>query len=214
MVIDEINRANLPRVLGELLFLFEYRDKSIQVMHRPNESFRLPKNLWFIATMNTADRSIALIDAAMRRRFHFVPFFPETGPMAGMLRKWTTRKAPAQTWIADLLSAVNRELKEDLGEHLQIGPSHFMKPDMDLDRFERVWKYNIEPFIEDQLFGQSTKIERFRLKSVLRRHGPRKADSESGEMRDEPDETPDEPDEGTGNDQNDDDDGEPSNGRE
>ncbi len=61
MVIDEINRANLPRVLGELLFLLEYRDKSIQVMHRSDASFNLPKNLWFIGTMNTADRSRSLM---------------------------------------------------------------------------------------------------------------------------------------------------------
>ena len=71
MVIDEINRANLPRVLGELLFLLEYRDKSMAVMHRSDGSFNLPKNLWFIGTMNTADRSIALIDAAMRQALPF-----------------------------------------------------------------------------------------------------------------------------------------------
>ena len=80
MIIDEINRANLPRVFGELLFLLEYRDKSVQTLYRPEEPFRLPKNLWFIGTMNTADRSIALVDAALRRRFHFVPFFPDSGP--------------------------------------------------------------------------------------------------------------------------------------
>ena len=76
MVIDEINRANLPKVLGELLFLLEYRDQPVQTLYRPDAPFQLPPNLWFIGTMNTADRSIALVDAALRRRFHFVPFFP------------------------------------------------------------------------------------------------------------------------------------------
>ena len=172
MVIDEINRANLPRVLGELLFLLEYRDKSMAVMHRSDGSFKLPKNLWFIGTMNTADRSIALIDAAMRRRFHFVPFFPEREPTKSLLRKWTQEHAPDQAWVVALVSAVNIELEKELGgDHLQLGPSHFMKTDLNAGGFERVWKYNIEPFIEDQLFGKPDKIKQFRLGAVLRKHG-------------------------------------------
>ena len=172
MVIDEINRANLPRVLGELLYLLEYRDKSIAVMHRPDDSFKLPKNIWFIGTMNTADRSIALIDAAMRRRFHFVPFFPEREPTASLLRKWTYKNAPDQAWVPALVSAVNSELERELGgDHLQLGPSHFMKPGLNEGGFERVWEYNIEPFIEDQLFGRTDKIKQFRLDAVLGRHG-------------------------------------------
>src|SRR5690606_8943996 len=74
LVIDEINRANLPKVFGELLFLLEYRDQEVKTMYG-GEPFSLPPNLIVIGTMNTADRSIALVDAAMRRRFHFVPFF-------------------------------------------------------------------------------------------------------------------------------------------
>ena len=178
MVIDEINRANLPRVLGELLYLLEYRDKSIQVMYRPDEGFRLPENLWFIGTMNTADRSIALIDAAMRRRFHFVPFFPEREPTKDLLRRWTRKNAPDQEWVVALVSAVNEELEKELGgDHLQLGPSHFMKTDLNDDGFERVWKYNIEPFIEDQLFGKPDRIKHFRLETVLRRHGPAESNS-------------------------------------
>ncbi|MCY4457691.1 MAG: AAA family ATPase, partial [Acidimicrobiaceae bacterium] len=173
MVIDEINRANLPRVLGELLFLLEYRDKSIAVMHRPDGNFNLPKNLWFIGTMNTADRSIALIDAAMRRRFHFVPFFPEREPTKSLLRKWTNKNAPGQAWVVDIVSAVNSELNKELGgEHLQLGPSHFMKTNLNEGGFKRVWEYNIEPFIEDQLFGNPNKIKKFRLDAVLLRYGP------------------------------------------
>jgi hypothetical protein len=75
VLIDEINRGNLPRILGELLFLLEYRGERIGTLYRRNEAFELPPDLWFIGTMNTADRSIALIDAALRRRFHFVPIY-------------------------------------------------------------------------------------------------------------------------------------------
>ena len=110
MIIDEINRGNLPRVLGELLFLLEYRDESVQTLYRPGEPFSLPDNLWFIGTMNTADRSIALVDAALRRRFHFVPFFPDSGPMAGLLGRWLA-EIGEPAWVGQLVDAVNAELE-------------------------------------------------------------------------------------------------------
>ena len=75
LVIDEINRGNVARVFGELYFLLEYRDRQMSLQYS-GSGFSLPKNLWFIATMNTADRSIALVDAALRRRFHFRPVLP------------------------------------------------------------------------------------------------------------------------------------------
>ena len=173
MVIDEINRANLPRVLGELLFLLEYRNQSIRTQYRPDGRFPLPENLWFIGTMNTADRSIGLIDAAMRRRFHFVPFFPNHGPTAGLLHRWMGQHAPGQRWIADLVDAVNDQLAAEIGgDHLLIGPSHFMKRNLDTEALRRIWQYNIEPLIEDQLFGRQDAIDSFRFEAVWKRHGP------------------------------------------
>ena len=173
MVIDEINRANLPRVLGELLFLLEYRDRAVHTQYRSESQFSLPENLWFIGTMNTADRSIALIDAAMRRRFHFVPFFPNHGPTAGLLHRWMGQHAPGQRWIADLVDAVNDQLAAEIGgDHLLIGPSHFMKRNLDTEALRRIWLYNIEPLIEDQLFGRQEAIESFRFDAVWKRHGP------------------------------------------
>ncbi len=177
MVIDEINRGNLPRVLGELLFLLEYRDESIHPLYQPEKPFSLPANLWFIGTMNTADRSIALVDAALRRRFHFVPFFPDSGAVEGLLGRWLARESqPA--WVGRLVDSVNDELKGDLeGSHLLLGPSHFMKdygstPHEQRERLRRIWTYNIEPFIEDQFFGAPDRIAFYRFGSVLNRHGP------------------------------------------
>ena len=177
MIIDEINRGNLPRVLGELLFLLEYRDESVQTLYRPGEPFSLPANLMFIGTMNTADRSIALVDAALRRRFHFVPFFPDSGPMAGLLGRWLAEMGES-VWVGQLVDAVNAELKDVLeGSHLLLGPSHFMKnygstTAEQQERLRRIWKYNIEPFIEDQFFGDPERIQRFRFEAVIARHGP------------------------------------------
>lgn len=173
MVIDEINRANLPRVLGELLFLLEYRDRAVHTQYRPEKQFSLPKNLWFIGTMNTADRSIALIDAAMRRRFHFVPFFPDREPTASLLRNWCELNEPGPPWIADLLDAVNQRLRGDLGgDYMLLGPSHFMKHNLDEIRLRRIWEYNIEPLIEDQFFGRQEIIDEYRFSRVWSRHGP------------------------------------------
>ncbi|MCY4620699.1 MAG: AAA family ATPase [bacterium] len=198
MVIDEINRANLPKVLGELLFLFEYRDRSVSTLYRPEGEFELPESLWFIGTMNTADRSIALVDAALRRRFHFVPFFPDRGPTEGLLERWLEREGQP-SWVGELLAMVNKELTDAIGADLQLGPSHFMKqgylqePDTDDTRLRRIWEYNIEPLIEDQLFGDPDRIERFRFENVVARCrsssglGDFPADSEATGDRSHPD---------------------------
>lgn len=169
MIIDEINRANLPKVLGELLFLFEYRDTPVRTLYRPDEPFELPKDVWFIGTMNTADRSIALVDAALRRRFHFIPFFPNRGPMAGLLEKWLERHGePA--WVGELVAQVNDELEKVLGgPDLQLGPSHFMKKGLDREALRRIWEYDVEPFFEDQFFGDPARIAWFRFPQVWTR---------------------------------------------
>src|SRR5262249_4897185 len=98
LVIDELNRGNVARVFGELYFLLEYRGERIRLQYGedgaegPDEDgrFGLPQNLWFIATMNTADRSIALMDGALRRRFYFVDYFPDQVPIESLLERWLT----------------------------------------------------------------------------------------------------------------------------
>lgn len=180
LIIDEFNRANLPRVFGELLYLLEYRKKWIRTAYRADEPFELPENLYFIGTMNTADRSIAIIDAALRRRFHFIPFMPHEGPLAGVLPKWLkANDEPA--WIAGLVDGVNDQLNVLLrGSHLLIGHSHFMvagaakgKPSvLTQERLRRIWDYGVYPMIEDQLHGRPDQLAQFTWRAVLDRYGP------------------------------------------
>ena len=168
LVIDEINRGNVAKVLGELYFLLEYRDEEVGLQYS-NEQFSLPKNLWFIGTMNTTDRSIALVDAALRRRFYFFGFFPDEPPVGGLLERWLEENNPGAKWVAGLVNLANRKLVD---RHLGIGPSHFMKKDPPLDenRVRFIWEQAIIPYIEEQCFGDEEKLKEFaydRLKLEL-----------------------------------------------
>ena len=169
LVIDEINRGNVAKVLGELYFLLEYRDEQIRLQYS-NEPFSLPENLWFIGTMNTTDRSIALVDAALRRRFYFFGFFPDEPPVEGLLSRWLEQNNPKAKWVANLVDLANHKLED---RHLGIGPSHFMKkgPSLDEDRVRFIWEQAVIPYIEEQCFGDEAKLKKFdydQLKGELR----------------------------------------------
>lgn len=162
LLIDEINRGNLPKILGELLYLLEYRDDDVTLMYgEEGERFSLPENLFIVGTMNTADRSIALVDAALRRRFHFVPFFPNEYPLEDLLSKWLKRNKEDMMNVADMVKLLNRTLKEQFGPHLQVGPSYFMREDLSKEVLKSIWAYDIKPFLEDQLFGHEEDLDKF-----------------------------------------------------
>jgi hypothetical protein len=153
LVIDEMNRANLAKVFGELYFLLEYRRESIQLQYRPTEPFQLPPNLFIIGTMNTADRSIALLDAAMRRRFSFVELHPDESPVKDVLPAWlaANQQGPER---ARLLAALNAAF-EDQDRDLRIGPSYLMREEASSEEgLRRVWKYDILPLLEEHYYGR------------------------------------------------------------
>ena len=161
LVIDEINRGNLAKVFGELYFLLEYRDRKIQLQYS-DDNFSLPGNLYIIGTMNTADRSIALVDLAFRRRFYFVDFHPDKPPIKDLLRKYLAKHSLGMEWVADVVDRANSLLQDD--RHAAIGPSYFLKQDLDEAAVERIWEYNVFPYIEERLFGyESDRLEGFRL---------------------------------------------------
>lgn len=154
LVIDEINRANLAKVFGELYFLLEYRRKSVRLTYS-GDDFRLPPNLFVIGTMNTADRSIALVDAAMRRRFAFVELSPRSEPTAGLLARWLKREG-RDLEPARLLDALNARIGD---ADFAIGPSYLMKPGAYRDGgLERVWRTKILPLLEEHHYGEGLDV--------------------------------------------------------
>lgn len=155
LIIDEINRGNLPKIFGELYFLLEYRDQAIDLMYSSDSAkpFSLPKNIFVIGTMNTADRSIALVDAALRRRFAFLPLHPSEQPTGGILRRWLVSKS-YDTWLADLHDELNSRITDN---DFKIGPSYFMRDKIASDRtgkaLELMWRTDILPLLEEHHFG-------------------------------------------------------------
>jgi 5-methylcytosine-specific restriction enzyme B len=116
--------------------------------------------------MNTADRSIALIDTAMRRRFYFIPFFPGSEPIRGLLRRWLQARQ-LSTEPADLLDALNRRIGE---EDFAVGPSYLMHPSItESERLDRVWRHAILPLLEEHYFGTGVDVEaRFGLEALTK----------------------------------------------
>ena len=163
LVIDEINRGNLSKILGELYYLLEYRpkddnaedddaeDDEIEMrLQYSDEPFAMPPNLYIIGTMNTADRSIALVDLALRRRFHFVTFHPDEDPIKGLLGRWLDKYASDMKRVDDRVRRANEKLGN---KEAAIGPSYFMKPNLNQEMADRIWKYNVLPYVEEQLYG-------------------------------------------------------------
>ena len=184
LVIDEINRGNLAKVFGELYFLLEYRDEKIRLQYQGDdeEDFSLPRNLYIIGTMNTADRSIALVDLALRRRFYFVEFHPDRPPIEGLLRRWLDDNAPGMEWVADVVERANKLLEDD--RHAAIGPSYFMKQGLDEAAVERIWKHSVLPYIEERRFGGDAVTEEFgldKLRGVVTSEAPDEGAGEDGE---------------------------------
>lgn len=169
LIIDEMNRGNLAKIFGELYFLLEYREQSINLQYNSEQTFVLPPNLFIIGTMNTSDRSIAMVDAAVRRRFAFVELHPQDGMVSGMLERFLEGNGKPLL-RANLLNALNSEI-EDTNRDLMIGPSYFMKAHAESDHgLADIWKYELLPLLEEQYFGRLTRDkvrEKFGLETML-----------------------------------------------
>lgn len=165
LFIDEINRGNLAKIFGELYYLLEYRDESLTLQYSKTP-FSLPPNLFIIGTMNTADRSIALLDMALRRRFRFVDLVPDRPPLQGLLQRFLEQKAPDMMYLADMLDYLNQQLDDP---HAAVGPSHFLLRDTRLlteERAAMIWEYAILPTLADRFYDSPGELSRYEYQRV------------------------------------------------
>ncbi len=152
LVIDEINRGDIPRIFGELITLLEL-DKRGTSVHLPvsGEPFTVPKNIYVIGTMNTSDRSIALLDTALRRRFGFIELMPD--PVA-LGTAQVANTIPLGPWLAALNERIRNHVRRD-ARNLQVGHAYLMesgKPVTDFARFSRILAEDIFPLLEEYCY--------------------------------------------------------------
>ena len=152
LLIDEINRGDIPRIFGELITLLEM-DKRGSKLHLPvsSEPFTVPKNIRLLGTMNTADRSIALLDTALRRRFGFIELMPDTDVLGGAK---VANSIPLGAWLSALNGQIRNQVRQD-ARNLQVGHAYFMesgRPVTDLARFTRILAEDILPLLEEYCY--------------------------------------------------------------
>jgi len=179
LIIDEINRGNLSRIFGELVTLLEsdkrkgeQNEMSVTLPYS-QDRFSLPSNLYVLGTMNTADRSIALVDVALRRRFDFEEIMPD----ASVIRNQLTALLDEESEEIDLTSdqidlivevfqVLNRRVSYLLDRDHQIGHSYFLEVESMTDLHE-VWYSRVLPLLQEYFYN-----DRQRLVRVLGEHDP------------------------------------------
>lgn len=151
-IIDEINRGNIPRIFGELMLLLEYRERDVPLPYS-GERFQIPPNVYLIGTMNTADRSIALVDFALRRRFHFFHFRADPD----LLERWLAQHPIPVPYLAALYRLLSQEAIKD--PDYAVGVSYFMDPNLTEAKLARIWQYSILPYLIEYHVEQRAKVK-------------------------------------------------------
>jgi len=159
LIIDEINRANLATVFGELLYLLEYRDQSLKLAGC-DRAFSIPENVYLIGTMNTADRSIALVDYALRRRFAFIELYPDYD----ILKKWHECQKTGfdPSGLIAVLDQINEVIRD---KNYAIGISFFLDHNLS-ETMADIWELEIYPYLEELFYSNLEQIEEFCWETV------------------------------------------------
>ena len=158
LILDEINRANISKVFGELITLLEEdkrigKENELSVTLPSGEVFSVPPNLYIIGTMNTADKSIALVDIALRRRFQFIPVYPDSTVISNHC------KSVDKDEKATFMDSLNARLRLDKGVDFQIGHAYFLKDNSLAD----VINENIIPLLVEYLRNDLEKVKKLLL---------------------------------------------------
>ena len=160
-IIDEINRGNLSKILGELMMLIEKdkRGEKIKLLYS-NEWFTVPQNVRIIGMMNTADRSLALMDYALRRRFAFFDFAPAFSS-EGFKNYLAEKNSPKLESLITAVESLNNTISSDesLGDGFRIGHSYFCTDGEITDEWlKSVVEYEVIPLIKEYWFDEPTKV--------------------------------------------------------
>ena len=167
-IIDEINRGNLSKILGELLMLIE-NDKrgtkfAVPLTYKPHTRFYVPDNVYIIGMMNTADRSLAMLDYALRRRFCFIEIEPafNTASFKKHLSESGIHSEVVEK-IISRLAYLNDKIASDsnLGRGFRLGHSYFCNPSTDENWYQSVVQYEINPLIEEYWFDNEEKAQEY-----------------------------------------------------
>lgn len=170
-VIDEINRGNLSKVFGEVMMGIEAdkRGETLRLQYSSDRPFTIPPNVHLIGTMNTADRSLSLVDYALRRRFAFKTVEPEFGDRFVAFMKSKKVSPELITRITTTMARVNHAIEHDpsLGKGYFVGHSYFCSPPAEAHEawLNRIWEYEVLPLMEEYWFDQSEKATE--MKKVL-----------------------------------------------
>ena len=163
-IIDEINRGNVSKIFGELLMLIENdkRDEYIKLLYT-KETFFVPKNVHIIGMMNTADRSLAIIDYALRRRFAFYDVRPAFDNKM-FVEMIDTKENETLNRLISYVEKMNEDIRQDdsLGSGFEVGHSYFCtRPDMEIDKnwIKSIVEYEIIPLIREYWFDDKEKLE-------------------------------------------------------
>ncbi|MEG3925920.1 MULTISPECIES: AAA family ATPase [unclassified Microcoleus] len=161
LIIDEINRANLSQVFGELMYLLDDRDRTVKLAS--GQQFTIPKNVCIIGTMNTADRSIALVDNALRRRFAFIPLSPNYKVLRHYHKTWQTGFPIARlNRLIGILKDINVAINN---KHYELGISFFLTKTLAED-IQDIWQMEIEPYLEEYFFDSLEKMDEFLWENI------------------------------------------------
>ena len=164
-IIDEINRGNLSKIFGELLMLIEagHRNESVRLSCDPEHPFSVPDNVYLIGMMNTADRSLALIDYALRRRFGFFEMFPafDNEQFAKRLEEADNENLRR---VVKVIRRLNKAIEEDgtLGRGFCIGHSHFCDwNECSNECLNSVIEYDILPTLREYWFDDEASYSKW-----------------------------------------------------
>ena len=180
-IIDEVNRGNLSKIFGELMMLIEAdkrgADYAVPLTYSPDDApFHVPENLYLIGMMNTADRSLAMVDYALRRRFSFNRLPPAfgTSKFSEFLQNDMSVAEELVKKINDRFSALNEEIRADhanLGLGFEIGHSYFCS-NADVETFDESWyeaiiQQEIEPLLREYWFDKPKKFVDDKVRTLL-----------------------------------------------